>query len=345
MQTTLRTLSASSPSRRSTDQGLMVVHEDGEINGAQSFTKSAERVVKYLNAHTPLTDWSVARVTQGEQIHVHVHQDELVQPGSRVDWSESFCERMAKGAAHVVRDSSADPDYCDLPAAQAIGAYAGYTISDDRGELFGVLCGARRSVLTEEETIDEDLVALLSELLSTQLELSRGIDRKRRDIYVAEALTHSDALTGLLNRRGWDEIVADAQERLDAFGDQVAVAFIDLDDLKRVNDSHGHAAGDELLKKTAQALQSVSTAACHLARYGGDEFVILANGVGPAQVENHFDAFTEALEQAGVRASLGFCAAEPARVPVMEAIERADKMMYNRKNVARRAKSSQATLP
>lgn len=336
MQTTPSTQSAYLPSRRKDDDGLAVDRIGTAINGAQSFTKSAERVVKYLNVHTPLTDWSVSRVTAGEQIHVHVHQEQLLETGTRVDWDQSFCSRMSRGADHIVRDSLAHPDYADLDAAQLVGAYAGYTINDDRGELFGVLCGVRPSPLLDGERVDEPLVRLLSDLLSTQLELSRGIDRKRRDNNVAEALTHSDALTGLLNRRGWDEIVADAQERLDAFGDPVAVAFLDLDGLKMVNDTEGHAAGDVLLKRTAQVLQGASSAGCHVARYGGDEFVILANGVGPAQVEDHFEVFAHALEQAGVQVSLGFCAAEPGHVPVVQAIERADKMMYARKRNRRK---------
>lgn len=324
------------PARRRNDKGFSVARSHLAVNGAQAFTNSAERVVQYLNAHTPLPDWSVSRVTQGEQIHVHVHHDQLLETGTRVDWNESFCSRMAAGAAHVVRDSRVDPNYNDLSAAASVGAYAGYTISDDRGELFGVLCGVRPNPLREGEHIDEELLELLTELLSSQLELSRAIDRSRRDISVAEALTNSDALTGLLNRRGWDNIVADAQERIDAFGDPVAVAFLDLDDLKMVNDTQGHAAGDELLVRTADALRAASTPASHIARYGGDEFVILANGVTPSQIEDTFEVFRTALAQAQVRASVGYAAAEPGRITIEEAIETADMMMYERKRAAKK---------
>ena len=309
-----------------------------EVNGAQSFTESAERVVAYLNVHTPLTDWSVSRVTNGEQIHVHVYHDQLLETGDRVDWSESFCSRMAAGATHIVRNSRSDPNYSDLEAAKRVGAYAGYTIGDDRGEMFGVLCGVRPDPLLDEENIDEQLVHLLSELLSTQLVLSRGIDRERRRIELTEALAQTDALTGLLNRRGWDAIVTDAQERLDSFGDPVAVAVIDLDGLKILNDTEGHAAGDALLKRAADVLRSVGSTSTHIARYGGDEFTILANGVVPSQAATEFAVFSQALVEAGVLASLGYAAAEPGLVSVQQAITFADQMMYSVKRGKRQTR-------
>ncbi|WP_336659658.1 sensor domain-containing diguanylate cyclase [Leucobacter sp. USHLN153] len=304
-------------------------------NGAAAFTTSAERVVAYLQKHTPLTDWSVSRVTNGEQIHVHVQETEVISSGARISWDESFCSRMSAGAAHVVRDSLADPDYSDLRFAERIGSYAGYTIHDDRGELFGVLCGARTTPLETEETIDEELIRLLSELLSTQLELSRRIDRERRSIAIADALAHSDALTGLLNRRGWDRVVADAQERVDAFGDPVAVAILDLNGLKSVNDSIGHSAGDGLLERTGVALKEAAGPEHRVARIGGDEFAILANGVSPRQVPEHFERFTRRLEAAGISASLGGAASMPGRVTLREAIDVADAEMYARKQAAR----------
>lgn len=329
--------------RRSTDSSAgddVAVTIDGpaalELTGAESFTKSVERVVSYLNANTPLTDWSVSRVTRGEQIHVHVHHDEVLEVGDRVNWDESFCSRMAAGASHIVRNSRLDPNYSDLEASEQVGAYAGYSISDDRGEMFGVLCGVRVAPLSDEETIDEHLVRLFSDLLSSQLELARGVDRERRRIEMSETLAYTDALTGLLNRRGWDRLVHDAQERISGFGDPVAVAVIDLDNLKSVNDIEGHAAGDKLLQRASEALLGACTAASHVARFGGDEFVVLANGVVPSRVDEDFAVFVNALAQAGIEASIGYAAAEPGLVTVVDALAVADGNMYQAK---RRKKS------
>ncbi|MEV8338455.1 GGDEF domain-containing protein [Leucobacter sp. NPDC077196] len=306
------------------------------LNGALSFTQSAERVVAYLNEHTPLTDWSVSRVTNGEQIHVHVHHDQVISVGDRVDWHESFCSRMSAGAAHVVPDSRQDPQYADLRASQRVGSYAGYTIRDDDGALFGVLCGVRETPLTEGETVDEELIRLLSELLASQLELSRGIDRERRRIAIADALAHTDALTGLLNRRGWNRVLADAQERVDAFGDPVSVAIIDLNGLKGVNDTQGHVAGDRLLTQAAEALNAATTQVHRVARIGGDEFAILANGVTTREAASHFARFNAELENAGVSAAMGVAAAVPGLATLADAVALADRAMYERKPEAHR---------
>lgn len=336
---TATALASANPQRHRTDDAAEETPISA-LSGARSFTESAELVVAYLNAHTPLTDWSVSRVSEGEQVHIHVHHEQVLMIGDRVDWEESFCSRMAEGASHIVRDSRTDSDYSGLQAAEDVGAYAGYTIRDDRGGMFGVLCGVRPAPLLPEETVDEQLVRLLSELLSTQLDLSRRVDRERRQNALAEALAESDALTGVLNRRGWDRLVADAQERVDGFGDAVAVAVVDLDGLKSLNDRDGHAAGDELIRRAADALRNACTRSASVARYGGDEFVILANGVTRSGAATHFERFDRALAEAGVSASLGFAAAEPGRTTLDEAIDAADRMMYRRKRRSSRERAS-----
>ena len=313
---------------------MMRIMEDMQaFNGAQIFTESSEKAIAYLKMHTPLTDWSVSRVIDGEQVHLHVEQDQVLTTGQRVEWEESFCSRMANGAAHVVENSRLDPDYSQLRASALVGAYAGYTISDDRGEMFGVLCGVRTEPLTEKEKIDEELIALISSLLSAQLKLARVADRERRKSELSDALAQTDALTGLLNRRGWDKITGDAQERLDAFGDAVSVAVIDLNGLKEVNDTHGHAVGDVLLQRTAEILRSKSSESCRIARYGGDEFMILANGVTPSQAETYFSEFAEALDAAGISVATGYCAAQPGRTSIDQCIHEADALMYQHKRL------------
>lgn len=306
----------------------MVIEERA---GAELFTAAAVRAVGYLNANTPLADWSVSRVADGHQVHLHVHHEALIDAGDRIEWPESFCSRMTTGAAHVVRDSLADPDYADLAQAQRIGAYAGFPIVDDTGAMFGVLCGVNPAPISAAAMIDQDLIELISELLSTQLALARRVDRERRRLALAEAFAHTDSLTSLLNRRGWDLVVRDAQERIDAFGDAVAVAVVDLDDLKQANDRDGQVAGDDLLRRAGAALDAASGPGDRVARYGGDEFAILANTVPSDRLAAHFAAFETALTSVGVRASLGFASTVPAVTGIAEAFELADAAMYEHK--------------
>lgn len=305
------------------------------LNGADVFSASAQRVVDYLNAHTPLTDWSVSRIAGGEQVHLHVHGEGVLSVGRRVPWDDTFCVRMFGGASRVVPDAQADPDYADHPDAGVIRAYAGFPLTDDEGNHFGTLCGVSAEPLGHPDEVDADLLELMGELLSSQLRLARIADRDRRAAEIAEASAHSDALTGLVNRRGWDLLLQDGQERVAAYGDPVALAILDLDDLKQVNDAQGHAAGDDLLRQTADALTAAASLGDRVARYGGDEFTILANNVPLDGLDQHFSRFVDALTSQGISASIGFAAATAGDVGVTEAFALADAAMYRAKQARR----------
>lgn len=306
-----------------------------DVIGADLFSASAQRIVDYLNAHTPIPDWSVSRISGGEQVHVHVHPEAFLSVGQREPWPETFCIRMLGGAARVVPDSLADPDYADHPAAGHVRAYAGFPIVDDLGNTFGTLCGVGPDPLQGIEAVDVELIELMGSLLSSQLAMSRTADRERRAGEIAVALAHTDALTGLTNRRGWDLLVSDAQQRVTAYGDPVAVAVIDLDGLKKVNDVHGHAAGDDLIRGAAAALAATATESDRVARYGGDEFVVLSNNVPAARLDAHFAAFQHSLEQVGISASIGYAPTNPGVVSIADAFTLADAAMYEAKQERR----------
>lgn len=309
--------------------------ERDDVNGADVFSASAQRIVDYLNEHTPLSDWSVSRVSGGEQVHLHVHADSFLSIGKRVPWDDTFCRRMYHGASRVVADSLNDPAYADLPDAQAVRAYAGFPLVDDDGKLFGTLCGVSDRPLRDKLEVDADLVALMGDLLSSQLTMARTADRERRSVEIADALANEDGLTGLINRRGWDLLVEDAQQRVDAFGDLVAVGILDLDGLKQVNDTEGHQAGDDLIRRAAETLRRTARKADRVARYGGDEFTILANNVRVADLDRHFAGFRDALAAEGISASVGFSPTNPGLVSLQEAFARADKAMYGQKQSRR----------
>jgi diguanylate cyclase (GGDEF)-like protein len=91
-----------------------------------------------------------------------------------------------------------------------------------------------------------------------------------------------DPLTGLVNRRGWEEALATEMGRAYRSGDALSMLILDLDGLKAFNDSAGHHAGDELLATVAQAWESRLRPSDVLARYGGDEFVVLLPGCDTA---------------------------------------------------------------
>lgn len=93
-------------------------------------------------------------------------------------------------------------------------------------------------------------------------------------------MAQTDALTGLLNRRAFEEILCRELPRADGNGHRLGMLLVDLDHFKRINDSLGHHAGDEALRRIADVLRQVTRVSDVLARYGGEEFVILLRDAG-----------------------------------------------------------------
>ena len=89
-------------------------------------------------------------------------------------------------------------------------------------------------------------------------------------------LTRADPLTGLLNRRAWEESARLEQSRSQRSGGKYSILMIDIDRFKRFNDTQGHQAGDECLRRIAKSISLACRAADLVGRYGGEEFVVLA---------------------------------------------------------------------
>ena len=298
------------------------------VDGGALFSAAADQVIAYLKEHTPIHEWSVSRIAGGEQVHIHAADNEMIHPGRRVPWDDTFCIRMSQGADRFVIDAQANPEYSDHPDSEVVRAYAGIPITDDDGRLFGTLCGIGTEPLSTIDDFDRDLIEMLAGLLSSQLAMARVADRAKRSAAMATAMAHTDALTGVVNRRGWDILVDDAQSRVTAYGDPVAIGVIDLDGLKAVNDADGHAAGDDLIRRAAAAITEAAGQGDRVARYGGDEFAILANNVPVKDLAAHFARFTHRLTQAGISASVGYAPTSAGDVSVLDAFAQADADMY-----------------
>ncbi|MEI6623232.1 MAG: GGDEF domain-containing protein, partial [Actinomycetes bacterium] len=92
-----------------------------------------------------------------------------------------------------------------------------------------------------------------------------------------------DGLTGLTNRRWLDEVLRQEVERARRGDVELAVVMVDLDGFKEVNDSYGHAVGDQVLRAVAQALEAAVRVTDVVGRYGGEEFLVLLPNVGLEQ--------------------------------------------------------------
>ena len=157
-----------------------------------------------------------------------------------------------------------------------------------------------------------------------------------------EAQASTDALTGLPNRRYFDEFCSLLARRRRA-DDAVGVLMIDIDKFKVLNDTHGHATGDEVLRAVGGAIIAAVREDDVPARYGGEEFVVLLRNPTPEvafDVGERVRASVAALdlERLGVRAvsvSVGVAVARRADQSIDELIEQADRALYRAKRSGR----------
>ena len=129
-----------------------------------------------------------------------------------------------------------------------------------------------RHRVTDGLAIALGCVALILLVLTRMVQLLRQLEEQTARI---RALSHTDELTGLPNRRAWTVELPRAMEQARRNAVQLSVAMLDLDFFKVFNDTYGHPAGDRLLKAAGAAWQERLRAVDYLARYGGEEFLVL----------------------------------------------------------------------
>lgn len=159
-------------------------------------------------------------------------------------------------------------------------------------------------------------------------ELRADHEARRSERLDLEAQT--DALTTIANRRAWDQLLAKEEERCRRYGHPAAVLALDLDELKAVNDAEGHAAGDALIVRAAEALRKAARDVDIIARLGGDEFGIIAIECNQTGADVLLTRTRQALADYGVKASVGV-AIRPPSGGLAAAWEAADQRMYQEK--------------
>ena len=155
-------------------------------------------------------------------------------------------------------------------------------------------------------------------------------DEHRRHLEQLRDLAERDFLTGILNTRVFDEALS---RRCDA-GSPFVLLLGDMDNLKRVNDTHGHIAGNDELRRLAEALSRALGPTDELARVGGDEFAILTSGTA-ADASELCGRLRERLALQDLHITFGWAALEHDGVAPLELFRKADDRLYAAKLVAR----------
>lgn len=265
--------------------------------------------------------------------------------------SVSFCgHAILQDEPLVVPDAASDPRFHDNPLVTGdptIRFYAGCPLRAPDGSKLGTLCliGREPRTLTDEEVASlRDLAAWAESeigqvrLGETQLALIRERDELRRRAMV-------DALTQVWNRGAILEVLRAEAARAVRQGHPISVAMVDGDRFKEINDTHGHPAGDAVLREMAQRLRGALRPYDAVGRYGGEEFIVVLPDCGAAAARALGERLREAVcstpFEAGkgvlaVTASVGLATSEPPGQQAPDAlVAAADAALYRAKKGGR----------
>jgi diguanylate cyclase len=150
------------------------------------------------------------------------------------------------------------------------------------------------------EAASAETISNLITLTRSMVEKTREVEGKMRDgqqqtrllqknLETARRAAEQDHLTGLPNRRAFENTLREEAKIAADSGETLSVAFCDIDHFKSINDTHGHDAGDRVLKFVGGLLAKISDDKCHVARHGGEEFVLLFRGSTVAEAAKVVD--------------------------------------------------------
>ncbi|MEM3126664.1 MAG: diguanylate cyclase [Candidatus Woesearchaeota archaeon] len=184
---------------------------------------------------------------------------------------------------------------------------------------------------------DEDL-----ELLNTITNQAATAIQNARQYKKISELATIDPLTKIFNRRKFMEVFDMEVERAKKFDHYLSVVLLDIDDFGHYNNTHGHLAGDQLLKEFARILKENTTSVDIVARYGGEEFIIVLPALKPAEAKNIAEKIRKIIEETyfegeemqplgRVTASFGVATSMDKTLTKEELIREADKALYKSK--------------
>ncbi|MFA0087751.1 sensor domain-containing diguanylate cyclase [Vibrio sp. 10N.261.51.F12] len=241
----------------------------------------------------------------------------------------SFCGHAILGdEPFIIPDAMADERFCDNPLVDGepnIRFYAGVPLKLPEGIKIGTLCIIGREPRHFSDQDVHDLIDL-AKLAENEL--------------VANLNSTIDELTQISNRRGFNALADKAISKCRFSMEPYCLAYFDLNDFKRINDSLGHSVGDDALISFARLLIDNFRDSDVIARIGGDEFVVLMSGTTGIDARYPMTRFDEEIAKFNASQSrvyeLGYCVGIVSCSPLedlthKDLLERADKAMYKYK--------------
>ncbi|EGT4279645.1 sensor domain-containing diguanylate cyclase [Cronobacter malonaticus] len=239
---------------------LQSLHDSGLLDAAptERFDRLTRLAKRLFNAPVAL----ISLVDQEQLLFASCDGAEPVPIPRRV----SFCgHTILSNTPLVISDALSDERFRDNPLVNGpphIRFYAGCPVRLPDGATAGSLC----IIDTEPRQFSD-----------TDAQVLRDLAAIVEDEFMVLSVATSDELTGLLNRRGFTSLAGYAFSTHKRRSEPMSLGFIDLDDFKEINDTWGHAAGDEALNAMAMVMKNAFRDSDLLGRLGGDEFVVLFN--------------------------------------------------------------------
>lgn len=172
--------------------------------------------------------------------------------------------------------------------------------------------------------------------------LERSLRQAERQLQSLRSLAYHDELCGIYNRRGFNNELQRVTDMAQRYGGEAAIVMIDVDNLKSINDRHGHAVGDIVLVAVAQVLKSSTRSSDVLARIGGDEFAIILHRIDEIAAQSKIAEIRERVAATQIDTDAGTLALTISVGHSMiggglaeEALRSADHAMYRNKHAGR----------
>ncbi|NEX18046.1 MAG: hypothetical protein C1943_15890 [Halochromatium sp.] len=229
--------------------------------------------------------------------------------------TRTFNELAAGSRARIHIQSSHNDEIGEL-------AFAAARFRDANAEI--------HDLLARYQALNEALESKVAERTSALEESNRQLER----------LAHTDRLTGVLNRRALEQLLADEVKRSQRYGRSFSLMYLDLDHFKQINDRYGHEVGDVVLVRIANEISAMLRAHDRLGRWGGEEFLILCSETTGEDARSLAERIRAQVEQlklelvGQVTLSIGIASLTPSQT-AESLLAKADQAMYQAKSQGR----------
>jgi diguanylate cyclase len=209
-----------------------------------------------------------------------------------------------------------------------------------------IVCAALTDFALDPVTIGPVILACLPIMLIHMVLVNLSRHRLLRKVRLQNQepdRVHRVDMTGLSARPDWEQHAERLMQRSAAFGEPVGLLLIDIDEFKQINDRHGHAAGDDVLRALTSTLRCNLRATDRVGRLGGDQFVVLLPATGAVQAQDIAERLRNALEYLRLREhpgvsltiSIGVAIVDVEPTPLRAWLNAADHALYRAKRNGR----------